>query len=161
MDLVSGRDHESTGVDVRRSRERAVRRIYKGVMTGLAGMVTMAGLVVADLSGLGAVGLQRIAQFGGALLIWTGCIVVASATPHLMRVGGRASTLALASFAGMGLCGLVAVAEMFETYFLDSHVLQGYDRWGLLGAVAFALAGGMLMNVARRRARSDERPTGL
>jgi hypothetical protein len=43
--------------------------------------------------------------------------------------------------------GLVAVAEMFESFFLGSTVLQGLDKLALAIAVALVLVGGVLLGL--------------
>ena len=76
----------------------------------------MVALLVADVIGVGELA-QQVVQFGAASLIWIGLFVMASATPHLKRFGGKLSAMSLGAFAGMGASGLLAAAKMFETSF--------------------------------------------
>jgi hypothetical protein len=66
-----------------------------------------------------------------------GVFVAASAGTHLLRFGGRRGKLAFASLAAAGGCGMVAVAEQYERWFLDTQFLRGLDVWGLAGALIF------------------------
>jgi len=148
----------STDLALLASRERAVSRIFKGVVLTGAGWTAMVGLLVADLIGVGGEFVQQVVQFGAASSIWIGMFVMASATPHLKRFGGKLSAMSLAAFAGMGASGLLAAAEMFETSFLGTGFLTGLDRLGLVGVVLFALLGWIFMEVDRRGRTDAEEP---
>ncbi|HIE61434.1 MAG TPA: hypothetical protein EYQ02_07230 [Microbacterium sp.] len=147
----------STELALLASRERAVNRIFKGVVLTGAGWTAMVALLVADVIGVGELA-QQVVQFGAASLIWIGLFVMASATPHLKRFGGKLSAMSLGAFAGMGASGLLAAAEMFETSFLGTGFLTGLDRWGLVGVVFFALLGWIFMEVDRRGRADAEEP---
>ena len=140
------------------SRERAVSRIFKGVVLSVAGWGTMVGVLISEFLGVGDF-VQQLAQFGAASLIWIGLFVMGSATPHLRRFGGKFSGISLACFAGMGAGGLLAAAEMFETSFLGTGYLTGLDNWGLAGVVFFAVLGWIFLEVDRRSdGEAEQRP---
>ena len=145
-DTPSPKD-EATQVDASESRGVAVQRLARGTTAVYGGAAGFAGGVIADLAGVGGAAVQ-VVQFGAALLIWLGCVMMATGVPHLMRFGTRRSVAALLSFAVAGVTGLVAVAEMFESFFLDSAVLAGLDEWALLSAVILVVLGGVLLNQA-------------
>jgi hypothetical protein len=71
-------------------------------------------------------------------------LVAATAGTHLLRFGGRRGVLAFASFAAASGCGLLAVAEQFETWFPGTHGLRGLDAWGLAGAGVLGMLGWVL-----------------
>lgn len=138
-------DRSSVAVDRVRSRERAVTRVFRGVVTAGVGWLGMMAVPVADaVLGAGQT-LQEVWSIGGRSLVWIGVLVAASAGTHLLRYGGRRGAIAFASFAAAGACGLVAVAEQFETWFLDSSLLHGLDTWGLAGAIFFIVLGALLL----------------
>ena len=55
--------------------------------------------------------------------------------------------------AGIGWLSMIAVpvAEQFETWFLDTHVLHGLDIWGLAGAGLFCVLGSVLLRLDAQR----------
>jgi hypothetical protein len=148
-DLVTAGDGDRK-LDALASRERAVSRVSMGVFTLYLGTGSLIAVVLAE--GIGSTA-QLIGQFGATLLFSTGCILIASATPHLARFGGRVGALSLASFAAAGLSGLVAAAEMFTTYVLGSNVLQSWDEPATWAAGAFAMTGLGLLKLAQRKQR--------
>ncbi|MGH7577468.1 MAG: hypothetical protein ACREM1_20380 [Longimicrobiales bacterium] len=142
-------DRSSVNLDRVRSRERAVSRAFKGIVTAAIGWV--ANLAETPI-GEGIFGAGRLVQevwaITGRSLFWLGLLVAASAgIQHLRRFGGRRGFLAFASFGAAGACGLLAVAEQFETWFLDTHALQGLDIWGLAGVGIFGVLGGVLLAI--------------
>lgn len=109
-------DHSSVEVGRVRSRERAVSRAFRGVVTAGIGWLGMMAVPVAEaVLGIGQT-LQEVWSIGARSLVWIAFLVAASAGTHLLRYGGRRGALAFASFAAAGACGLVAVAEQFETW---------------------------------------------
>ena len=120
-----------------RSRERAVSRVFKGVVVSVVGWVGVMAVPIADFVFGASQFTQEVWSIAARSLVWLGLFVAASAGTHLMRFGGRRGKLAFASIAAAGGCGLVAVAEQFETWFLDTDLLRGLDVWGLAGAVFF------------------------
>lgn len=143
---VLTRTEESREVDRVRSRERAVNRVFKGVVvSGIGWIASFIAVPVAESVFGASQPLQEVWAIGGRSLFWLGFFVAASAATHLIRWGGRRGVLAFASFAGAGACGLLAVAEQFETWFLGSEVLRGLDRLGLAGAVLFIVVGFLLL----------------
>lgn len=134
-----------TDLDRIQSRERAVSRVLKGVIVTGIGWAGIIAVPVADfIFGLSQPA-QEVLSIGARSLVWIGLLVAATAGTHLLRFGGRRGVLAFGSFAGAGAFGLLAVAEQLETWFLDTHVLTGLDRWSLAGAVILFLAGWMLL----------------
>lgn len=130
---------ESPPRDIERvqSRERAVSRITKGVWVSMTGWVGVVAVPIGDFV-FGASQLtQEVWSIAARSLVWLGVFVAVSAGTHLLRFGGRRGKLAFASLGAAGGCGIVAVAEQFETWFLDTQILRGLDVWGLAGALVF------------------------
>jgi len=120
-----------------RSRERAVSRVSKGVGVSVVGWLGMVAVPVADFV-FGASQLtQEVWSIAARSAVWLGIFVAASAGTHILRFGGKRGKLAFASLAAAGGCGMLAVAEQFETWFLDTQFLRGLDVWGLAGALVF------------------------
>jgi hypothetical protein len=120
------------------SRQRAVSRIYKGIGVSAVGWFGLVGVPVADFLFGASQFTQEAWSIAARSLVWLGVFVAASAGTHLLRFGGRRGKLAFASLAAAGGCGLVAVAEQFEAWFLDTQLLRGLDVWGLAGAAGSA-----------------------
>jgi len=153
MTLPIATDNPSSSQDLDRvrSRERAVSRIFKGVVVAGIGWLSMIAVPVADFVFGASQVVQEVWSIGARSLVWLGFFVAASAGTHLLRFGGRRGALAFASFAAAGACGLLAVAEQFETWFLDTHVLHGLDIWGLAGAGLFFVLGSVLLVLDAQR----------
>lgn len=136
----------SRELDRVRSRERAVRRMFAGVvMAGVGFVANIATTLVLEFVFGAGQSVQEVWAIGARSLTWLGFFVAASAGTHLLRYGGRRGQLAFASLAAAGGCGMVAVAEQFETWFLDTQFLRGWDTWALVGVVIFVvLAVGLL-----------------
>jgi hypothetical protein len=145
-DFSSSRD-----LDRVRSRERAVSRIFKGFVVAGIGWLGVIAVPVADFVFGASQVVQEVWSIVARSVVWVGFFVAASAGTHLLRFGGRRGALAFASFAAAGACGLLAVAEQFETWFLDTHVLQGLDIWGLGGAGLFGVLGWVLLKLDAQR----------
>lgn len=128
-----------------RSRERAVSRIFKGVVVAGVGWAGLMAVPVADFLFGASQTLQEAWAIGARAFVWLGVLVAASGGTHLWRFGRRRGVLAFASFAAAAAGGLLAVAEQFETWFLDTHVLRGLDVWGLAGAIVFIVLGSLLL----------------
>jgi hypothetical protein len=153
-------DRSSVAVDRVRSRERAVSRGFRGVVTAGVGWLGVMAVPVADaVLGAGQT-LQEVWSIGARSLVWIGVLVAASAGTHLLRYGGRRGAMAFASFAAAGACGLVAVAEQFETWFLDSSLLRGLDTWALAGAIFFIILGALLLGGEEGGDRAEEKVAG-
>lgn len=150
-DLVRAGDAGTT-LDPLASRARAVARVHKGVIAMYIGAGSLVVVVVGNVFGGSGVA-HKTAVLAAGLVGWTGLLLVASATPHLARYGGRLGALSLASFAASGISGLVGVAEMFESFFLDSTILEPWGGWALAAAGAFAAMGAVLGKLARRKHR--------
>ena len=131
-------DNSSTKMDRVRSRERAVSRVFKGVVvSGIGWVANIMTTAVLEFVFGASQSVQEVWAIGARSLMWLGFFVAASAGTHLLRFGGRRGQWAFASVAAAGACGLLAVAEQFETWFLDTHYLRGLDVWGLAGVVLF------------------------
>ena len=139
------------------SRERAVSRVSKGVLAIYGGTATMIAVVLAN--GLGSTA-QLIGQAASTLLLSSGCILVASAAPHLAKFGGRLGAMSFASFAAAGISGAVALAEMFTTYVLGSSALQSWDEPATWATGAFSLMGIALLKLAQRKQSDPPHPEG-
>lgn len=147
----------STELDRVRSRERAVRRGLAGVvMVGVGSVASIATTMVLEFVFGAGQSVQEVWAIGARSLTWLGFFVAASAGTHLLRFGGRRGQLAFASLAAAGGCGMVAVAEQFETWFLDTHVLRGMDTWALVGVVFFVVLAAVLLQGGRSGGQSDE-----
>jgi len=139
-------DSASMELDRARSRERAVRRVFTGVvMAGIGSVATIATTAGFEFVFGASQFVQEVWAIGARSLVWLGFFVAASAGTHLLRFGGQRGRLAFASVAAAGACGLLAVAEQCETWFLDTHYLRGLDTWGLAGVVVFMVLGAVLM----------------
>ena len=123
------------------SRDRAVSRVVKGVVVGAIGWTGLIAVPVADFLFGASQTFQELLSIGSRSLVWLGVFIAASAGTHLLRFGGRRGVMAFASFAAAGVCGLIAVGEQLETWFLDTDFLSGLDLWGLVGAVVFIFLG--------------------
>ncbi len=132
LDESPSRDPEGV-----QSRERAVNRISKGVGVSVIGWLGMVAVPVVDFVFGASQFTQEVGSIAARSLVWLGVFVAASAGTHLLRFGGRRGKLAFASLSAAAGCGLIAVAEQFETWFLDTQFLRGLDLWGLAGAVIF------------------------
>ena len=128
-----------------RSRERAVTRITRGVGVSVVGWLGIVAVPVADFVFGASQFTQEVWSIAARSLVWVGVFVAASAGTHLLRFGGRRGKLAFASLAAAGGCGMVAVAEQFEAWFLDTEFLRGLDLWGLAGALVFFVLGMVLL----------------
>ena len=157
-DIVN--DSASRDLDRVRSRERAVSRIFKGAVVSVVGWLGVVAVPVADfLFGVSQV-TQEVLSLAARSAVWLGLLVAASAGTHLLRFGGRRGKLAFASLAAAGGCGMVAVAEQLETWFLDSQLLRGLDTWALAGAVFFFVLAMILLSGGPRGNRANERGEG-
>ena len=145
--LPSTADHNSSmELDRVRSRERAVSRVFKGVVvSGIGWVANIMTTAVLEFVFGASQSVQEVWAIGARSLMWLGFFVAASAGTHLLRFGGRRGQWAFASVAAAGACGLLAVAEQFETWFLDTHYLRGLDVWGLAGVVLFMVLAGILI----------------
>ncbi len=149
---------ESPSRDLERieSRERAVSRITKGVWVSVIGAVGVATVPIADfVFGAGQL-TQEVWSIAARSLVWLGVFVAASAGTHLLRFGGKRGKLAFASLAAAGGCGIVAVAEQFETWFLETQFLRGFDVWCLAGALVFFVLAMVLLQGDSRGTGQDE-----
>lgn len=154
---TTGDRDSSTELERVRSRERAVRRVFSGVVMGGVGFVaSIATDVVLDFVFGAGQSIQEVWAIGARSLTWFGFFVAASAGTHLLRFGGRRGQLAFASLAAAGGCGMVAVAEQFETWFLDTHVLRGMDTWALAGVVFFVVLAAVLFRNGPSAGQVDE-----
>lgn len=134
--------HASVALDRTRSRERAVRRVFSGFVTATAGWVaTMATTPILEAIFGASQRFQEIWSIGARSLVWVGVLIAATAGTHLLRFGGRRGVLAFVSFAAAGACGLVAVAEQFETWFLTTRILSRFDELALYTATALIVLG--------------------
>ena len=150
-------ENPSVELDRVRSRERAVRRVFTGVvMAGIGSVANIATTAVLEFVFGASQSVQEVWATGARSLVWLGFFVAASAGTHLLRFGGRRGPLAFASVAAAGVCGLLAVAEQFETWFLDTHILRGLDRWGLAGACIFIVLAVILLTLDARPSDSGE-----
>ena len=139
-------DTSSMELDHARSRERAVSRVFTGVVTsGIGWVATFATTAVLEFVFDASQSFQEVWSIGARSLLWLGFFIAATAGTHLLRFGGRRGQLAFASVAAAGGCGLLAVAEQFETWFLDTHYLRGLDVWGLAGVALFMVLAGVLL----------------
>lgn len=140
-------DISSRELDRVQSRDRAVRRVFTGVViSGIGWVSNIATTVVLEFVFGASQSFQELWAVGARALVWLGFFVAATAGTHLLRFGGRRGQLAFASVAAAGGCGLLAVAEQFETWFLDTEYLRGLDVWGLAGAVVFMVLAAVLIN---------------
>ena len=147
-------DRSSMELDRGRSREGAVRRVFTGVvMVGIGSVANVATTAVLEFLFGASQSFQEAWAIGARSLMWLGFFVAATAGTHLRRFGGRRGLWAFASVAAAGACGLLAVAEQFETWFLDTHYLSGLDIWGLAGVVLFMVLAVVLLG--GDAARSD------
>jgi hypothetical protein len=131
------------------SHERAVTRMHRGAValyTGVGGMVVV---ILGNAFG-GAGVAHKAAVTGAGALVFAGLLMGATAAPHLLRFGRRFAVPALASFAIAGIAGLIGVAEIFESFFLDSTALETWGKWGVRAAGGFAVLGGVLLKLAQR-----------
>lgn len=153
MDLLEAVDRSpQTDLERFRSRESAVRRIIKGVWVSLAGWFGVVAVPIADfVFGAGQL-TQEVWSIAARSLVWLGVFVAASAGTHLLRYGGKRGKLAFASLLSASGCGLVAVAEQFESWFLKTEFLRGLDVWGLAGAALFF---GLAMFLLRDRPQEN------
>ena len=150
-------DGSSMEVDRVRSRERAVRRVFTGVvMAGIGSVANIATTAVLEFVFGAGQAVQDVWAIGARSLVWLGFFVAASAGTHLLRFGGRRGLLAFTSVAAAGACGLLAVAEQLETWFLDTHYLRGLDVWGLSGVVLFMVLAAVLLNTDAKRGDPGE-----
>jgi hypothetical protein len=131
------------------SHERAVARMYRGAVALYAGVGSLAVVVLGNVFG-GAGVAHKAAVVGAGSLMFAGLIMGATAAPHLMRFGRRFSVPALTCFAIAGVAGLIGVAEVFESFFLDSSALQAWGKWAVRAAGGSAILGGVLLKLSHR-----------
>jgi hypothetical protein len=132
------------------SHERAVARMQRGAVTMYAGVGTLVVVLVGNVFG-GAGVAHNVAVIGAGALAFAGLTMGASAAPHFMRFGRRFSVAALTCFGIAGIAGLIGVAELFESAFLDSTRLQTLGKWAVRAAGGFAVVGSVLLSLAQRR----------
>lgn len=136
----------SRDLDLARSRKRAVNRVFTGyVVTCVGWLGNVASTPI--LEGLLGVSQfpERVWAIGARSLFWLGILIAASGGTHLLRFGGRRGVIAFTSFAAAGACGLVALAEQFETWFLDTRVLSRLDEPAAYTALILVVVGGLLL----------------
>jgi formate-dependent nitrite reductase membrane component NrfD len=131
------------------SHERAVVRMYRGAVALYAGVGGLVVVVLGNVFG-GAGATHKAAVVGAGSLVFAGLLMGAMAAPHLMRFGRRFAVPALASFAIAGIAGLIGVAEIFESFFLDSTALETWGKWAVRAAGGFAVLGGVFLKLAQR-----------
>lgn len=134
------------------SHERAVARMQRGAVTMYAGVGALGVILLGNVFGGSGVA-HSAAVVGAGALAFTGLAMGATAAPHFMRFGRRFSVAALTCFGIAGIAGLISVAEVFESSFLDSTLLQTLGKWAVRAAVGFAAVGSGLLKLAQRRTR--------
>jgi hypothetical protein len=132
------------------SHERAVVRMHRGAVTMYAGVGTLVVVLFGNVFG-GAGVAHNAAVIGAGALAFAGLTMGATAAPHFMRFGRRFSLAALTCFGIAGIAGLIGVAEIFESFFLDSTRLQTLGKWAVRAAGGLAVAGSAFLTLAQRR----------
>ena len=139
-------DGSSVALDRARSRERAVTRVFTGFVTTVTGWIgTVATTPVLEAIFGASQRFQEVWSIGARSLFWVGVLIAATGGTHLLRFGGRRGVLAFGCFAAAGAVGLVAVAEQFETWFLETRVLSRFDEPALYTAMALIVLGIVLL----------------
>jgi hypothetical protein len=131
------------------SHERAVVRMYRGAVALYVGVGSLAVVLLGNVFG-GAGGAHKAAVVGAGSLMFAGLIMGAAAAPHLMRFGRRFAVPGLTCFAIAGIAGIIGVAEMFESFFLDSSALETWGKWAVRASGGFAVLGGVLLQLSQR-----------
>jgi hypothetical protein len=142
-----GRDGRALTATV--SHERAAVRMYRGAVALYAGVGSLAVIVLGNVFG-GAGVAHKAAVVGAGSLMFAGLVIGATAAPHLMRFGRRFTVPALACFAIAGIAGLVGVAELFESFFLESSTLETWGKWAVRASGGFAVLGGVFLRLSHR-----------
>ncbi|CAN5727496.1 hypothetical protein BH23GEM11_BH23GEM11_04450 [soil metagenome] len=146
-------DTVSTGLDgaltATASRERAVVRMYRGAVAMYTGVGSLVVVLLGNVFG-GAGVAHRAAVVAAGSLVFAGLVIGATAVPHLMRFGQRFAVPALGCFAVAGIAGLIGVAEVFESFFLNSTALETWGKWAIRAAGGFAVLGGVFLKLSQR-----------
>lgn len=145
--VSTGRD--SRALTATASHERAVARMYRGAAALYLGVGSLVVVLLGNVFG-GAGVAHKAAVVGAGSLVFAGLIMGATAAPHLMRFGRRFAVPAVACFAVAGIAGLVGVAEVFESFFLDSDALETWGKWAVRAAGGLAVLGGVLLKLSQR-----------
>jgi hypothetical protein len=123
--------------------------MYRGAMAFYVGVGSLVVVILGNVFG-GAGVAHKAAVVGAGSVLFAGLLMGATAAPHLMRFGRRFAGPALASLAIAGIAGLFGVAEIFESFFLDSTALATWGKWAVRAAGGFAVLGGVLLRLAQR-----------
>jgi hypothetical protein len=132
------------------SHERAVARMYRGAVALYTGVGSLMVVLLGNVLG-GAGVAHKAAVVGAGALVFAGLVMGATAAPHLLRFGRRFAVPALVCFAVAGAAGLMGVAEVFESFFLDSTALETWGKWGVRAAGGFAVLGAGFMRLSQRQ----------
>jgi hypothetical protein len=131
------------------SHERAVVRMHRGAVALYTGVGSLVVVLLGNVFG-GAGVAHKAAVIGAGALIFGGLVLGATAAPHLMRFGRRYTVPAIMCFGAAGIAGLIGVAEMFESFFLNSHALEAWGKWSVRAAGGFAVLGGGFRHLSER-----------
>lgn len=131
------------------SHERAVVRMYRGAVSLYAGVGSLVVVLLGNVFG-GAGVAHKAAVVGAGSLVFAGLLMTATAAPHLVRFGRRFTVSALICFATAGIAGVIGVAEVFESFFLESTALETWGKWAVRAAGGFAVLGGAFLKLSQR-----------
>jgi hypothetical protein len=155
--VTAGRDGKALTATA--SHERAVVRMYRGAVALYTGVGSLVVVLLGNVLG-GAGVAHKAAVVGAGALVFAGLVMGATAAPHLMRFGRRFTVPALICFAVAGIAGLIGVAEMFESSFLNSTALEAWGKWGVRAAGGFALLGAGFRQLSQRQDSHRVKPRG-
>jgi formate-dependent nitrite reductase membrane component NrfD len=125
--------------------------MYRGTVALYAGVGSLAVVLLGTVFG-GAGTAHKAAVVGAGALIFGGLVMIGAAAPHLVRFGRRFTVPAFTCFVIAGIAGLIGVAEVIESFFLETAALEAWGKWAVRVAAGFAVLGALLL---QRSQRSD------
>lgn len=131
------------------SHQHAVARMYRGSVALYAGVGSLAVVLLGNVFG-GAGIAHKVAVVAAGAAIFGGVLMMGTAAPHLVRFGRRFTVPAFVCFALAGIAGLIGVAEVLESFFLGTTVLELWGKWAVRVAAALAVLGAILLQQSQR-----------
>ena len=128
--LTHAVDHPGS---IESSREVAVRRVFRGGRTALAGAVLMGA---ASFFGVSS-GLPFALGMGGFVLGGLGLVEIGRATRHFLKYGTRTSLVGFVATSGFGLSAVCAGLSNWIGVTVGGGIWRGIIHWSMNGLYGF------------------------